>query len=67
MNSTDPHLRASDVALLTGTLAEEDVRDLLDARRLPTLTEIASISEALEAPVDVLLRHQELTRGVVDE
>lgn len=67
MNATEPRLRASDVALLTGTLTEGDVRDLLDARRLPTLAEVAAVSEALEVTIDALLSHQELTRGDGDE
>lgn len=60
-------LTALDVSLLTGTLSEEAVGELLSGERRPDISELTAICEALELPVDALLANQRVAGGDRDE
>ena len=67
MRSFEPPLTALDVSLLTGTLSEEAVGELLSGERRPDISELTAICEALELPVDALLANQRVAGGDRDE
>jgi hypothetical protein len=62
MRMANPPVMLEDLVLISDPLSEEDVMDLLLARRLPTDEEVVVLADVFGLTLDGLLEHQRVTR-----